>query len=266
MFIKCFLIVDVLRVIMMKDPYFKLGPMSYDLPYYLQQLHPSVLQFYRLLISALSISMGFAELSIFLPCVLGPSVLGLRGEPWSYPSILGDFSIILHKGLNGLWRGYWHQKFRLFFTAPTKYLIQEGYIKAGRYHTKIIGLFFAFSMSGFMHWAASMTTFSPTSPIQEGMFFLAQGVGVIFQEFLCYLSSSLMIGNLFYTLGWLYLIGCLAANDFSRVGFWLVEPFPSSPTQALGLGEHDAGWNCLKSFDFVWFTGKYWWESGITLL
>ncbi|KAI6247015.1 hypothetical protein HI914_04851 [Erysiphe necator] len=276
---KCFLIADVLRVIMMKDPYFKFGPTAYELPPYLKPLHPSLLQFYRLLLSACGViaglSMGFSNIDIFLSCILGPRVLGLRGESWYYQDVLGKFSHIFDKGLNGLWGNYWHQTFRLFFTAPTKYLIQEGYIKAGNYSTKIIGLFFAFSLSGFLHWAGSMTSFGSTSPIQEATFFIFQGIGIVFQQFLCHLLSSLILksprflrqtGNLLYTLTWLYLTGWLAADDFARVGFWLVEPLPFSPMQALGFGEYDTGWNCIKYFDLSWFTGKYFWESGITLL
>ncbi|RKF57952.1 hypothetical protein OnM2_070069 [Erysiphe neolycopersici] len=277
--ISYFLIFDIVRSIMMKDPYFKLGPTTYDLPSYIQSLHPSVLQFYRLLLSAVGVltylTLTFANIDILMSCVLGTTVLGLRGEPWYYPPTMGNISYILDKGLNGLWGGFWHQIFRNFFTAPTKYLITEGYIKAGYYSTKILGLIFAFAMSGFLHWASAKTSFIPTHPIQEAIFFIAQGFGVVLQESLCCLFSSLIVrlpktlrqtGNLSYTLGWLYLTGWLAADDFARAGFWLVEPFLFSPTQALGLGEHDGSWNCWKPLDFVWYSGKYWWESGITIL
>lgn len=278
-YIPCFLIFDIVRSIMMKDPYFKVGPTAYDIPFYIQSLHPFALQFYRLLLSAIgvltSLSLAFANIEIFLSCVLGATVLGLRGEPWYYPPVMGGISHILDKGLNGLWGGCWHQTFRNFFTVPTKYLIKEGYIKAGHYYTKIIGLFLAFALSGFLHWAGAKTSFIPTYPIQQAIFFIVQGFGVILQESLCCLFSLLIVklpkslrqtGNLLFTLGWLYLTGWLAADDFARLGFWLVEPLPFSPTQALGFGEHDESWYCWKPLDFVWYSGKYWWESGIAIL
>jgi len=278
-YIPCFLIFDIVRSIMMKDPYFKVGPTTYDLPSYIQSLHPFALQFYRLLLSAIglytSLSLAFVNFEILMSCVLGATVLGLRGEPWYYPPAMGNISHILDKGLNGLWGGCWHQTFRNFFTAPIKYLIKEGYIKAGHYSTKILGLLFAFVLSGFLHWAGANTSFIPTYPIQQAIFFIIQGFGVILQESLCSLFSSLIVnlpkslrqtGNLVYTLGWLYLTGWLAADDFARLGVWIVEPLPFSPTQALGFGEHDGSWYCWKPFDLVWYSGKYWWESGITIL
>ncbi|POS87999.1 hypothetical protein EPUL_003230 [Erysiphe pulchra] len=274
-----YLSVDILTTIMIYDPYFKFGPTTYDLPSYLQYFHPSMLQFYRLLISSVTIGVvittSFAQAHIISAHMLGPRVLGLRGTHWYYPRIWGDFSDILQKGLGGLWGSYWHQSFRNFFTAPTKYLIKGGYIKPGSFAAKIFGLIFAFGLSGFLHWAPSMTSIRSTDPLGQALFFLLQGVGVALQDVLSKLLSPLIaklpssirqFTNLFYTLSWLYLTGSFAADDFARSGVWLMKPLPFSPMEALGFGEHNCSRNFMKYFSLMWYTGNHWWESGITLI
>ncbi|RKF59729.1 hypothetical protein OnM2_057053 [Erysiphe neolycopersici] len=278
-FVLSYLTIDILATLMIYDPYFKFGPTTYDLPPYLQHLHPSMLQFYRLLVTSVTIGIGinysFAQAHITLAHFLGPRVLGLRGTHWYYPRIWGEFSDILQKGLGGLWGSYWHQSFRNLFTAPTKYLIREGYIKTGSFAAKIIGLIFAFGLSGFLHWAPSMTSIRSTYPFGQALFFLLQGVGVALQDVLSKMFSPLITKlppsvrqttNMVYTLSWLYITGSYAADDFARSGVWLIKILPFSPMEALGFGEHNSYRNFMKHFSFMWHTGNHWWESGITLI
>lgn len=278
-FILNYLVVDILTTIMIYDPYFKFGPTTYDLPSHLQNLHPSMLQFYRLLITSTTIAIGlripFAQAHIISAHMLGPRVLGLRGTHWYYPRVFGDFLEILQKGLGGLWGSYWHQSFRNFFTAPTKFLIKKEYIKSGSFAAKIIGLFFAFGLSAFLHWAPSMTSIRSTYPFGQAQFFLLQGVGVALQDVLSKLFSPLIAKlpssvrqttNLVFTLSWLYFTGSFAADDFARSGAWLIKLLPFSPMEALGFGEHNSCRKFFKYYNFIWYTGNNWWESGITLI
>ncbi|POS85679.1 hypothetical protein EPUL_002505 [Erysiphe pulchra] len=273
-----YLAFDALTTFMINDPYFKFGPTTYDLPLYLQQLHPSVLQFYRLLITSVTIgigiSMSWSQNHILFCHILGPKILGLRGESWYYPNVWGGFSDILQKGLGGLWGSFWHQTFRNCFTAPTKYLIQKGFFKPGSLVAKISGLFFAFGLSGFLHSASSITSVNTTKPLDQTLFFGLQGVGIALQDFLCKIFSPVIVklpksfrqtGNLLFTLIWLYFTGSKAADDFARSGAWLVKPIPFSLVQSLGFGEHITGWDFWNSYKFMWYTGNYWWESGIVL-
>ncbi|KHJ32034.1 hypothetical protein EV44_g4606 [Erysiphe necator] len=278
-FISSYLAVDILATIMIYDPYFKFGPNTYTLPSYLQNLHPSILQFYRLLLTSVTISLGmtifFSQNHIISAHILGPRVLGVRGEHWYYPRIWGDVSDILDRGLGGLWGSFWHQTYRNFFTAPTKYLLKKCYIKPRSFTAKIAGLFFAFGLSAFLHWAPSKTSSTSTRPFDQALFFLLQGVGIALQDLLCNIFSPFtkklpvfirQTSNVIYTLTWLYLTGSFAADDYARSGVWLMKPLPFSPMEALGLGEHNSYRHFMKSNGFLWYTGKHWWQSGVTLI
>ncbi|KHJ36398.1 hypothetical protein EV44_g1873 [Erysiphe necator] len=152
-----------------------------------------------------------------------------------------------------------------------KYLIQEGYVKPGSFTAKLIGLSLAFTLSGFLHWAAMFTAIGDTLPLYELIFFILQGVGIVLQDSVCKLFSPIIIklpssirqmGNLFYTLAWFYLTGWIEADNMARSGINLVPLVPFSPMTALGFGEHDANWKSWESVTSMWFSGKNWWESG----
>lgn len=111
-FVVGYLILDVVKTIMMKDPYFTFGPTTYAPPQYLHSLSPMALRIFRQSISAagvlVSLEMVFLLAPILFCLLLGPKVLGLRGEPWQYSTTWGSFSNIMNKGLNGLWGSWWH--------------------------------------------------------------------------------------------------------------------------------------------------------------
>lgn len=272
----CYVILDISIIIMMKDPYFKFGPTTYALPSYLQSIPHSFLRFYRIVLTSIGIiavmTSAFNLLSL-ISCILGPGILGLRAEPWYYPTEWGYFSNIYKSGLGGLWGDYWHQSFRLHFTSPTNFLIREGYIKPGTFIAKTTSLFFAFFLSGFLHWASSHSTLPSTRPSDAMNFFLLQGLGIMLQRVLCQLLQSYITkfpkvirytGNLIFVLTWLYYTGWLLADDFARSGLWIMEPTPISLSRLLGFGEYDAGWISIRP-QFRWFRGKNWWETGLAL-
>ena len=141
----------------------KLTPHSpqYDPPSYFQGLSPPALWFIRQIITGLALilalEMAFLTGSIGLCLLLGPKVLGLRGYAWQYPTNWGSYTNILNKGLNGFWGSVWHQTFRFAFGAPTNYLIRNKYIEPPSTAAKVLGLFFAFGISGFLHLAGSIS-------------------------------------------------------------------------------------------------------------
>jgi hypothetical protein len=277
-FIVGYFILDFVKVAMMKDPYYVFGPNTYALPPYLASLTPLQLRVYRETLSALadvvSLQMAFALMPLWLGLLHGPRVFGLRAEPWYFPSYWGSFSNITEKGLNGLWGGWWHQTFRLAFSAPSNYLIANGYVEARSMKAKVLALFFAFGISGFLHRWGSITQVPETHPWAPPAFFMLQAVGIFIQTtftstFRHQLSKLPKVvgqaGNLLFTFAWLVGTGWILVDDFSRGGVWLYEPIPISPLRGLGFGVQGDGWWCWEHIGVSWYTGKHWWESGIAL-
>jgi hypothetical protein len=277
-FIIGYFVLDILKVTMLHDPYFIFGPTTYRLPSYLQGLSPLTLRFIRQALSSFSIILSLEMVFLLAPIgfslILGPQVLGLRAEPWYYPTTWGSFSMILNKGLNGLWGSWWHQTFRFAFSAPSNFLINNGYIKAKSIASRMGALFFAFGISGLLHSGGSISQFPPTNPYQAPIFFMLQALGIFLQTTACSILHPLIknfphpirqAGNFLFVFGWLFWTGWWLTDDFARGGIWLYEPIPVSPLRGLGFGERDAGWWCWEHIGVGWYTGKHWWESGITV-
>ena len=97
---------DFLKVLLMKDPYFLLGPNNYPPPSYLADLSPTMLSIYRQFLGMVAIIVALETIfstSPLIQCLLlGPRRLGLRGEPWMYPTTWGGFNVIFTKGLGGI--------------------------------------------------------------------------------------------------------------------------------------------------------------------
>lgn len=274
------LLLDFVKTVIGTDPYFTFGPNTYALPPHLDKLSLLVLNLYRQVLMLCGIISAleavFALVSIFNTCVLGPRVLGLRGEPWYYATTWGSISIISRKGLNGLWGSWWHQTFRMAFSAPTNYLITHGYIQARSKTTKSLSLFFAFAISGFMHAGGSMTQLGPSRPWSPPAFFMLQALGVFLQSSIASLLHVYIArlpapvrhaGNWVFTLAWMFGTAPLLLDDLSRGGVWLFEPVPVSLLRGLGYGAaHEGAW-CwqYEVRDWYWYKGEHWWESGIAL-
>lgn len=273
------ILLDAIKVIMMKDPYFKFGPTSYELPSYLESLSPFMLQFYRLAVTAvaiiISVIANYSLPALIISCLGGSHIFGLRAEPWYYPSIWGSFSRVLEKGLDGFWADFWHQSFRFYFTAPYVYLLRKGYISPGSSAAKIVSLVIAFGISGLLHGAASISAFSATYPSHMMSFFLLQGLGIAVQRAYCSILSTYIkrlpnsiryAGNLLFTFTWLFYTGWLNADDLARGGLWISEPVPFSFLHFLGFGESDTEFRRWKNLGFEWHAGKHWWQSGYIVI
>ncbi|RDL40082.1 uncharacterized protein BP5553_00061 [Venustampulla echinocandica] len=278
-FIIGYFVLDALKVLLMKDPYFIFGPNTYDLPPLLQHLHPEALRFVRQVESACVIIVTLEMLLFLAPLgmssLLGPKVLGQRAEAWYYPTTWGSFSIVLDKGLNGLWGSWWHQTFRFAFAAPTVSLESNGYIHARSKATKLIALFFAFGISGLLHAGGSITQLPHSHPSNPMYFFMSQILGIFIQAIFCTIFHPSLkalpktvrrTGNLVFAVGWMFYTGWLLTDDFARGGVWLYEPIPFSPLRGLGFGGKGDGWWCWGDHIGIgWYTGKHWWESGIAI-
>jgi hypothetical protein len=272
-----YLLLDTLKVVLMKDTYFLLGPSSFPPPAYISFMPPLLVTFYRQLLSCVSIITAletiFALGSLTLCICLGPQVLGLRGEAWMYPTTWGSFSTILDKGLNGLWSGWWHQTFRFAFISPTQYLIRRGILKPKSQTTKIFSLVAAFAISSFLHGAGSYTQVPNTKFWACPAFFMLQALGIFLQTYFCaffhHQISQLprqirRTGNLFFAFTWMIVTAPLLTDDFARGSIWLFEPVPFSPLRGLGFGEEGDRWSCWDLSQLGWFGGgKYWWQNGL---
>ncbi|CAL3961864.1 unnamed protein product [Diplocarpon coronariae] len=278
MFVVGYFLLDALKVIMMKDPYYIFGPTTYDVPSHLQGYSPLTVGFIREFLSAiailLSLEMTFLLAPVFICLILGPNRYGLRAEAWYWPGIWGSWSNITEKGLAGLWGGWWHQSFRFVFTAPSNFLIREGFVRAGSPMAKFLALFFAFGISGFLHFAGSASQFPSTHAWHAPIFFTLQALGIALQLTACSILYPTIeklprlvrrAGNFMFVFVWLSATGWWLADDFARGGIWLYEPIPISPLRGLGFGVEGDGWWCWEHIGVGWYSGKHWWESGLAL-
>ncbi|PBP22864.1 hypothetical protein BUE80_DR006229 [Diplocarpon rosae] len=277
-FVAGYFLLDVLKVVMMKDPYYIFGPTTYDVPSYLQGYSPLTVGFIREVLSAiaviLSLEMTFLLAPVFICLILGPELFGLRAEAWYWPDNWGSWSNISEKGLAGLWGGWWHQSFRFVFSAPSNFLIRAGYVRAGSPMAKFLALFLAFGISGFLHFAGSTSQFPSTHAWHAPIFFTLQALGIVLQLTVCSIlhptieklpRSVRRAGNFTFVLAWLFATGWWLADDFARGGIWLYEPIPISPLRGLGFGVKGDGWWCWEHIGVGWYSGKHWWESGLAL-
>lgn len=276
-FIMGYFLLDILKVVMMKDPYFIFGPTTYALPPYLANLSPSALLLVREAIAGVAIVTSLQMVFLFpsIGILLFPAgTFGLQGEPYYYPTTWGSVTNILDKGLNGLWGSWWHQIFRFAFAAPTDYLITNGYVKAKDPAARIFALVFAFGISGALHMGGSHSQFPHTKIWHPVVFFSLQALGVMIQSSFCSAFHSQIntlpkwlrrTGNGLYTFLWFHKTGPWLSDDFARGGVWLYEPIPISLLRGLGFGDEGDGWWCWQYLGVGWYTGKHWWESGIAI-
>lgn len=281
-FIAGFLVLDALCVVMMKDPYFILGPeytespVPIPLPRLLAALPPSLLFLYRSLTSsagvltAIYVVMGFWQLICAL--ALRP-LLGSQSDLWHYPTLFGGFTHnVLDRGLAGFWGGWWHQTFRVAFGAPAAWLAGPG-----KRPGKATAGFFAFAQSGFLHALGSASCLPPSRPWAPPIFFMLSWVGILLQSTVCALPPVRRgiralprwlrrAGNLAFVSSWLIATQYWMLDDIARSGIWLLEPVPVSLLRALGLGEPGDHWWRWTWDELPWLhSGAHWWDSGIAL-
>ncbi|KAM4059686.1 membrane bound o-acyl transferase family protein [Hirsutella rhossiliensis] len=274
-----YLVLDLGSVLMVKDPYFVLGPgHSDETPSYLGGMPPWLLLAYRELLTVagiLSAIQGYFSLHDLIQYWLSKLCFPSRAAPWFHTSVFGSFSQLLDRGLAGWWGASWHQTFRHQFLAPATYLVKHGYLNKGSRWAAITAAFVSFLQSGLLHASGSMTSTPGTKPWHPVAFFLLQVVGIIIEKTLhgvmvrCFPNPSRVVTraiNLLWVTSWLYMTGVFFVDDFAATGAWLMEPVPMSPLRWLGYGhptDHWWRWDCRHFFK--WHSGKHWWESGIAI-
>ena len=271
-----YLTLDVLKSLMMADPYFW-GDITATPPPYLPDAittSQAGTKLYRILLSfaatytSLSTIFALSPLQIL---VLPKWFLGARAEAWQYPPMYGTPRALWERGLIGFWGQYWHQTFRFGFQAPTTWLCRKCGIREKSQVGKVLGLVIAFGCSGCLHAAGSYTMWPATNPLEPATFFWLQPLGILVQQVLTFgLSGSgiadrmpAYIGGVTRIVGlglWFWWTANFFADDVARGGIWLFEPVPLS----LVRGIKGEGWLCWGPGLFGWYSGDRWWKSGIT--
>ncbi|KAG6001438.1 hypothetical protein E4U21_004327 [Claviceps maximensis] len=204
-----------------------------------------------------------------------------RAILWAHPSVFGNFSEVLDRGLAGWWGSWWHQTFRSLFLAPSVYLLKKGYLKKGTVAADLFGLFISFFQSGLLHAAGSYTSIPRSRPMNEFWFFMLQCVGIIIQQYLSlalrYVAPGMprmlrRCGNVLFCLSWLSITAPLFIDDLSACGLWLHEAVPISIFRLLRLGHvlsfgraDNTWWRWDKEYFLKFYEAKHWWEVGFAL-
>ncbi|EAW12567.1 wax synthase family protein [Aspergillus clavatus NRRL 1] len=287
-FVKHYLFLDLLKVLMMYDPYFwGIDPPASILPSPVTHLPAAALitRFYRLLLSAFGVFAALSFVNALNPLVfLGLSLAFPNASraltrapldaPWLYSPAFGPFRApILDSGLAGCWSQWWHQLFRFGFTSTAHWLLAllPRPLAAQTTTRRVAMTLVAFSLSGLIHACGSYTQFAHTTPLTGPfLFFLLQAVGVLLQTGWVRLVArgrcSRRTGraaNAAFVFAWLLFSGGLIADDFARGGLWLTEPLPVSPLRGLGFGAEGDGWWCWRDRWFTRWEGGGYWERGV---
>jgi hypothetical protein len=298
-FIRDYVALDIIKVLMNRDPYFW-GLAGYNppppLPFSLLSFSPPLVRVYRLLLSMIGVVFAldiilslnplfFLGLSLAFPRFSRKITHQPLEEAWMYPEAFGSVNSALENGLAGAWNVWWHQLFRFGFSETSRWVTDlflsndEAANKSPLYKQlcRLIQVVVAFSVSGMVHAFGSYTQFAETKPLQPFLFFLLQAFGILLQRFLtCSIIPRKVssktpawlkrAANLIFVSMWFYFTGPLIVDDFSRGGMWLFEPLPVSPLRGLGLGADGEGWVCWRGPFLSWWSGKTWWQSGFRIV
>lgn len=289
-FFVTYLILDMLKTIIILDPYFfgVSGPPPFPLNHL--SAFPGLIRAYHSLVSGVSVyyallfvtalnPIAFLGLSTAFPNASRAITKTPLDAPWLYADQFGTVSTVLDEGLAGAWGKWWHQIFRFGFVSSAKYIISflPTSITSRRTLRRIITTLVAFAISGTIHGAGSYTQLGEhTRPVSGTfLFFMLQGVG-IFVEDICsrfVLASSAALGlgaprwlrrlgNMAFVLGWLFISGTRIADDFARGGMWLTEPLPFSLIRGL-MGR---GWLCWRIPWFEYYDDGTFWGRGLRVV
>lgn len=279
-----YMTLDIIKVIMNRDPYFwgyiHAAPPIY-LPTFITNSYVLV-RSYRLLVCLGGICFALWEIfklgPIFFAGILGPKWIGTRGEAWmNPPDMFGSFRCVLDHGLAGWWGGWWHQTFRVAFNMHSRWILARLDVEGRSEKGKMVAMFTAFLLSGCLHACGSYTQLGETRPLMGPMrFFLLQPCGILFQMWSIRQLDRLglkqrspiflrQLVNFIYVHIWLYYTGPLLVDDFAKGGVWLYEPVAISPLRAMGLGARDDTWWCWWDGILFWRSGKAFWDTGIAV-
>lgn len=194
-----YILLDAIKTLGIHDRYMWYGDMRLPLPDFLPEImHKSFVltKSYRLLVclSAINIALWaiFKMGPVFFVGVLGPRIVGTRGEAWMNPAdMFGAFDHVLDSGLAGWWGAWWHQTFRVTFQQPGDWLVASFGLKQRSVGGKLVSTWVAFFLSGVLHATGSHTQLGDTYPLTGPMmFFMMQALGVTVQTSLVQLLKS----------------------------------------------------------------------------
>ena len=125
------ILLDAIKTLGIHDRYMWYGDMSLPPPSFLPSFIRDsfvLTKSYRLLICLCAINLAlwaiFKAGPVFFVGILGPKIVGLRGEAWMNPAdMFGDFGHVLDSGIAGWWGAWWHQTFRFAFQQPGDWLV-----------------------------------------------------------------------------------------------------------------------------------------------
>lgn len=268
-FVLNLIFLDVLKYLMLRDPYFWGVPDPGPSPYPFPQVTRLVFSLAGVYSSLLSIFL----LSPLVYCgVLGEKFMAQHAWPWLYPPYYGSPGEVWRKGLAGIWGGWWHQLFRLGFESAGEFVGRN--IGWEKKTTKggVSRVIVAFVCSGCLHLCGSYTALGDTRPRDALLFFALQPVGLIAQRAAAAWMKKRGIRdripasvrgacNLSLAVGWCLLTGPMIADDFAKGGIWLYEPMPFS----LARGLAGQGWWCWGGTWARWHADEKWWKSGIAM-
>ncbi|KAJ5908429.1 hypothetical protein N7495_001111 [Penicillium taxi] len=196
-FLKAYLVLDILKAVMMRDPYFRgedTIQAALPFPLFYFGFFPFAARFYRCFLSCMGVYVAlnyvtslnplfFLGLSRSFPSLSRSLTAAPLDEAWLYAETFGPFgSSVLDHGLGGVWGRWWHQLFRCGFTAPTRWIFS---ILPKKWSNNLgmkraASVVIAFSISGFVHACGSYTQITHTRPIYGPfLFFFMQGIAVV---------------------------------------------------------------------------------------
>ncbi|PGH01213.1 hypothetical protein AJ79_07984 [Helicocarpus griseus UAMH5409] len=282
---------DLMKVLMMHDPYFwgvipSPPPPPFDslgiVGEFSNQIYRRILPIGAIFCAATcvisSISLFYLGVALWIPGVRVWVTIPLEA-PWLHPDAFEPrLPYILDYGVLGFWSKWWHQLFRFTFLQPSSWVYAR---LPRRLHKPLIRrtlqLYIVFGLSGLLHAAGSYTQLAPTNPFPNMfLFFFFQAPAIMFQGLVAKLVVAFLpfqpprwlrrLANLVFFVAWGYFIGPLGADDWAKGGTWLIEPVPLSLLRGLGFGAEGQGWWYWKGPWFRWWHGEKWWDVGIQIL
>lgn len=195
---------------------------------------------------------GFYPLTI---PVIGLNAMGLIPDEWSphtWPMFFGPFSVVLTKGLRGMWGSWWHQMNRQLHATPGRTLVSITGLDNQSYLGRMIVVVVAFLCSGWMHMGMippeplSTTATPHEMRMTVAVFFWAQPLGIAIE----YAAATLLgwaapqvkswLGARLLRFIWVSTWLCLTLPwltvPFRELGYWTVYPIPFSVLSGLSGG------------------------------
>ncbi|KAF1808407.1 hypothetical protein P152DRAFT_462539 [Eremomyces bilateralis CBS 781.70] len=292
-FLVSFLWVDLLRTLMIHDPYFW-GYPSAPLPAYVQRIFPAFLLSFSRLNTFIRVALALHYIyrsvrllynlstCIFLGLSFIPafhSVLNVNGEYWLHPSTNLPFRHALEMGLVGFWGMHWHQYLRATPTLCGRKILECLGIVERSTIGKLLLAFIVFGMNGALHSVSGHSAIGDSDLRRGGVmaFFVMQPVGIILEQCVWwatwktglrkYISPRLRhVANAAWFAIWLTVVGGpTIGQDYARCAYVILEPLPVTPLRLLGFGVKGDPWWLYDGLGVYWHSGKSIWSSGLAV-